>query len=69
MKQAAKKILRKKNRAHKNLIKKGMPDDRSAEMQQMVENGRKMIEVVKRTYFLKIERTLANAGTGKKTCW
>ena len=35
----------------------------------MVENGRKMIEIVKRTYFLKVGRTLANPGTGKKTCW
>ena len=69
MTQAIKKFLKKKNRAYKNFIKNGMPDDKSAGMQQMVENGRRMIEEAKRNYFLKVGRTLANPETSKKTYW
>ena len=69
MTQAIKKFLRKTNRAYKNFIKNGMPDDKSAGMQQMVEIGRRMIEEAKRNYFLKVGRTLANPETSKKTYW
>ena len=60
MMRPSQKFLRKKNCAYKNFIKNGMPDDKSAGMQQLVENGRRMIEEAKRNYFFKVGRTLAN---------
>ena len=63
MTKASKECLRKKNRAYTNFIKNGMPDDKSAGMQQMVENGRRMI------YALQVGRTLANPETSKTTYW
>ena len=69
MTQAINKFFRKKNRAYKNFIKNGMSDDKSAGMQQMVDNGRRMIQEAKRNYFLKVGMTLANPETSKKTYW
>ena len=69
MKTRLKKFLRKMNHAYKNFIKNGMPDDKSSGMQQMVENGRRMIEEAKRNYFIKVGRMLANPETSEKTYW
>ena len=69
MMQAVKKFLWEKNCAYKNFIKNGLSDDKSAGMLEMTENGRRMIEEAKRTYFLKVGRILANPGTIEKRYW
>ena len=59
----------KKNRAYKNFVRKGQPDDKLEEMKNMTSKCSKMIEDAKRKYFLKAGKTLANPGTGLKTYW
>ena len=67
--QDVKNFLRKKNRAYKNFVRKGQPDDKLEEMNNMTSKCSKMIEDAKRQYFLKAGKTLANPGTGLKAYW
>ena len=64
-----KNFLRNKNRAYKNFVSKGQPDDKLESMQKMVSEGSKMVEDAKRNYFLKVGKALANPETCSKTYW
>ena len=67
--QAVKNFLRRKNRAYKNFVRNGQPDDKLAGIQKMISEGAILIEEAKRSYFLKAGKTLANPETSSKTYW
>ena len=67
--QSIKNFIRKKNRAYKNFVKNGRPDNKLADIQDMILQSSKIIEEAKSQYFKKIGRTLSNSKTSQKTYW
>ena len=61
-----KNFLRKKNRAYRNFVRSGQPNDKQEGIQKMISEGSKLIEDAKRNYFLKAGNTLASPGTSRK---
>ena len=51
--QTIKNFLRKKNRAYRNFVRSGQPDDKLQGVQNMISEGSRLIEEAKRNYFLK----------------
>ena len=66
---SVKNSLRKKNRAYKNFVRRGQPDDKLEGIKNMIAEGSKLIEDAKRKYLLKVGNTLANPETSSKTYW
>ena len=64
-----KNFLRKKNRAYKNFVRRGQPDDKLEGIKNMIAEGSKLIKNAKRKYLLKVGNTLANPETSGKTYW
>ena len=67
--QSIKNFIQKKNRAYKNFVKNGRPDNKLADIQDMILQSSKIIEEAKSQYFKKIGRTLSNSKTSQKTYW
>ena len=67
--QTGKNFLRKKNRAYRNFVRNGQPDDKLQGIQSMISEGSRLIEEAKRNYFLKAWRALANPEIGSKKYW
>ena len=69
LKWTIKNFLRKKNRAYKNFVRRGQPDDKLEGIKNMIAEGSKLIEDAKRKYLPKAGNTLANPETPSKTYW
>ena len=57
------------NRAYKDFVRKGQPDDKLESIQKMVSEGWKMVEDAKRNYFLQVGKALVSLETCIKTYW
>ena len=64
-----KNFLRKKNRAYRNFVRSGQPNDKQEGIQKMIAEGSKLIEDAKRNYFLKAGNILASPETSRKRYW
>ena len=64
-----KNFLREKNRAYRNFVRSGQPNDKQEGIQKMIFEGLKLIEDAKRNYFLNAGNTLASPGTSRKRYW
>ncbi len=61
--------LIKKNRAYKNFIRNGQPEESLEAIINIIAHGSKLIEDAKEKYFTTIGRTLSNPETSKRLYW
>ena len=64
-----KNFIRKKNRAYKNFVRSGQPNDKKEAINDMISRGSKQIEDAKDRYFKKIGTKLSSPETGIKKYW